>query len=70
MAAEPPLEGGNLTDSIRDKVVLVGDVGVGKTSLFLRFKTGEFKETTSHNPREGEFRKEWRVGGTDVSVGI
>lgn len=58
----------NLMESPPDKVVLVGDVGVGKTSLFLRFKTGEFSESTTHNPREGEYHKEWQLGGSDVSV--
>ena len=60
----------NLMESPPDKVVLVGDVGVGKTSLFLRFKTGEFSENTSHNPREGEYHKKWQVNGTDVSVSV
>lgn len=60
----------NLMESPPDKVVLVGDVGVGKTSLFLRFKTGEFSESTSHNPREGEFHKTWQVDGSEVSVGV
>ena len=61
--------GSSLTESVPDKVVLVGDVGVGKTSLFLRFKTGEFQQTTpSHNPRDGEYQKEWMVGGKKVSV--
>ena len=61
--------GSSLTDSVLDKVVLVGDVGVGKTSIFLRFKTGEFQETTpSHNPRDGEYQKEWQVAGSTVSV--
>ena len=58
----------NLMESPPDKVVLVGDVGVGKTSLFVRFKTGEFTENTSHNPREGEYHKNWQVDGTQVSV--
>ena len=58
----------NLMESPPDKVVLVGDVGVGKTSLFLRFKTGEFSESTSHNPREGEYHKKWQVNGSEVSV--
>ena len=60
----------NLMESPPDKVVLVGDVGVGKTSLFLRFKTGEFSESTSHNPREGEFHKIWQVDGSEVSVSV
>ena len=69
--SDPPSvrTGSSLTDSVLDKVVLVGDVGVGKTSLFLRFKTGQFQETTpSHNPRDGEHQKEWTVGGKKVSV--
>lgn len=61
--------GSSLTESVPDKVVLVGDVGVGKTSIFLRFKTGKFRETTpSHNPRDGEYQKEWQVAGSTVSV--
>lgn len=60
----------NLMESPPDKVVLVGDVGVGKTSLFLRFKTGEFSENTSHNPREGEYHKEWQLAGNEVSLTI
>ena len=70
--SEPPLSvktGSSLTESVPDKVVLVGDVGVGKTSLFLRFKTGQFQQTTpSHNPRDGECQKEWTLGTTKVSV--
>ena len=58
----------NLMESPPDKVVLVGDVGVGKTTLFLRFKTGEFCENHSHNPREGEYHKKWQVEGEEVSV--
>ena len=58
----------NLMESPPDKVVLVGDVGVGKTSLFMRFKTGHFVEGTTHNPREGEFRKKWTINGIEVSV--
>ena len=70
--SEPPLSaktGSSLTESVPDKVVLVGDVGVGKTSLFLRFKTGQFQQATpSHNPRDGEYQKEWTVGAAKVSV--
>lgn len=58
----------NLMESPQDKAVLVGDVGVGKTSLFMRFKTGRFVEGTTHNPREGEFRKKWTLNGKEVSV--
>ena len=45
----------NLMESPPDKVVLVGDVVVGETSLFMRFKTGHFVERNMYNPRESEF---------------
>ena len=60
----------NLMESPPDKAVLVGDVGVGKTSLFVRFKTGEFSENVSHNPREGEYQKKWAVQGKQISVSV
>lgn len=60
----------NLMESPPDKAVLVGDVGVGKTSLFVRFKTGEFSDNISHNPREGEYQKTWTADGRTVSVSI
>nr|ABD65452.1 Rab-like6 [Suberites domuncula] len=55
-------------ESPPDKVVLVGDVGVGKTTLFMRFRTGEFVENTAHNPRLGEFHKSWNKGSDKVSL--
>lgn len=58
----------NLMESPPDKVVLVGDVGVGKTTMFMRFKKGEFVEGATHNPREGEHFKTWRTGDREVSV--
>ncbi len=58
----------NLMESSPDKAVLVGDVGVGKTSLFVRFKTGDFSDNITHNPREGEYKKRWQLAGKDVSV--
>ena len=58
----------NLMESPPDKAVLVGDVGVGKTSLFVRFKTGEFSDNVSHNPREGEYQKKWTVQGKEATV--
>lgn len=58
----------NLSESTPDKAVLVGDVGVGKTSLFMRFKTGRFPDSPSHNPRDGEHQKKWNINGKEVSV--
>ncbi len=56
------------SESTPDKAVLVGDVGVGKTSLFMRFKTGKFPDSPSHNPRDGEYQKKWSINGSEVSV--
>ncbi len=58
----------NFMESPPDKVVLVGDVGIGKTTLFMRFKTGEFIEHTTHNPRLGEYHKKWKLDCGEVSV--
>ena len=61
-------QGVNFMESPPDKVVLVGDVGVGKTTLFMRLKTGQFVENIAHNPRLGEFNKKWNIGQNEVSV--
>ena len=55
-------------DPYPNKVVLVGNEAVGKTSIFLRFKTGRFNETTSKTRYDSEHLKEWRVNGTPVKV--
>ena len=51
-----------------DKVVLVGDVGVGKTTLFNRFSKGQFVETTGSQSRTSELQKKWELNGKEVSV--
>lgn len=56
------------TDPTINKVVLMGDEGVGKTSMFLRFKTGRFVETTTSTRYQAEHYKEWTVRGTPVKV--
>ena len=53
-----------------DKVVLVGDEGVGKTTLFNRFSKGEFVETTGSPSRTSELQKKWELNGKEVSVSV
>ena len=58
-------------DVPRDKVVLVGNPGVGKSTIFQRFKTGRFvreQELTHHDKEGQEYRKTWAVGEEEVSV--
>jgi small GTP-binding protein len=53
-----------LLSSIADKVILLGDVGVGKTSIFSRFKTGQME----YEGREAEHNKSWTVNGQSVTM--
>ena len=52
------------------KVVLVGDVDVGKTSLFYRFKTGKFLDGQSEGQarKDAEHHKTWEYEGEQLSV--
>ena len=57
----------------QDKVVLVGNPGVGKSTIFQRFKTGRFvrEEELMHHDKEGqEWQKVWKVGDEEVSVSL
>ena len=53
----------------KDKVVLVGNPGVGKSTMFQFFKTGKFvpADQLSHRDK-AEHAKEWTVSGTKRSV--
>ena len=56
-----------------DKVVLVGNPGVGKSTIFQRFKTGRFvreQELTHHDKEGQEYQKVWDVGDEEVSVSL
>ena len=50
-----------------DKVLLTGDNGVGKTSIFNRFLTGMF-ERDVYQHRVAEHKKIWEIDGKQVSV--
>ena len=54
----------------KDKVVLVGNPGVGKSTIYQRFKTGKFvqPEDLAQHMHAKEFYKEWTVEDTQVSV--
>ena len=55
----------------QDKVVLVGNPGVGKSTIFQRFKTGKFvpvEELTHHDKEGQECYKAWTVGDRQVTV--
>lgn len=53
-----------LLSSAPDKVILVGDVGVGKTSIFSRFATGCFEPQN----RDAEIQKSWVMNDKTVTV--
>ena len=52
-----------------DKVVLVGNPGVGKSTIFQYFKTGRFvpEDELSHRDK-AEHTKKWTVSGVERSV--
>ena len=55
----------------KNKVVLLGDCGVGKTTLFTRFKSGIFVENMDKQKRaEAEHQKTITVDGEDITVGV
>ena len=53
----------------RDKVVLVGNPGVGKSTIFQRFRTGMFvpEDQLSHRDK-AEHYKEWTVSGAKIGT--
>lgn len=53
-----------------NKVVLVGDFGVGKSTIFTRFKTGGVKDVIVNTRKECEFRKTLTVDGKEISVSL
>ena len=54
------------------KVVLVGDVDVGKTSLFNYFKLGKFVEDEGEGQsrRDAEHAKTWQYEGEELAVRV
>ncbi len=55
-------------DFPHDKVILAGNCGVGKTTLFLRFKKGSFQEDITPGTVASEHQKQWQRDGIDISV--
>ena len=59
------------SDNKGTKIVLLGDVDVGKTAIFTRFKTGTYKKPSSssmHTAKECEWTKTLTVDGQDTTV--
>ena len=54
-------------EAAKNNVVLIGDHRVGKTSLFMRFKTGEF-QTVEQTMEEKEHPKTWKHKGQELCV--
>ena len=58
-----------MADKEDNKVVLIGDPEVGKTSIFTKFKTGEFPlELDQQTRKEADCKKSIMVGGKEVTV--
>lgn len=53
-----------------EKIVLVGDFGVGKTTIFTRFKTGRATDAALNTRKECECEKKLTVDGEDISVSL
>lgn len=56
-----------MTESHRYNIILLGEVGVGKTSLFNRIKTGRFHENQSTLGEEC-YEKSMMVEGDEIRV--
>ena len=54
----------------KNKVVLIGDFGVGKTTLFMRFKTGNYVENHGVKRDEAEHCKIWTKNGKERCVSV
>jgi GTPase SAR1 family protein len=53
-----------------NKVVLVGDFAVGKTTIFTRFKTGRAEGGSLNTRKECECSKTLHVDGKDMAVSV
>lgn len=51
-----------------NKVVLVGDFGVGKTTIFTRFKTGKSEGVSLNTRKECECSRTLTVDGQSMPV--
>lgn len=54
-----------------NKIVLIGDPEVGKTSIFTRFKSGQWTENVeSQTRKEADCEKKITVDGKEVVVSV
>ncbi len=53
-----------------DKVILAGNCGVGKTTLFLWFREGRFVEDVRSVRMDGECQKKWEIEEEEFSVSM
>ncbi len=53
-----------------EKIVLLGDYGVGKSTIFTRFKTGAAKDVTLNTRKECESTRELMVDGKKIAVSV
>ena len=60
--------GSAMEDFKNNKVVLVGDFGVGKTTIFTRFKTGQASGGSLNTRKECECTKNIKVDGKETCV--
>lgn len=57
-------------DTDSNKVVLVGDFGVGKTTIYTRFKTGKVDGVSLNTRKECECSRSLTVDGRNACVRI
>ena len=70
--SKPPEETDGFEDNSGDwfKVIIIGDAGVGKTSILLRFIEDKFVQTTTSIGYISDRKKLVKVNGKDVQLHV